>query len=51
VPSEVYIAIGRDRYDTEYEVAEATAEAVRTNTADSIPRWLAAITPAAEAGQ
>jgi hypothetical protein len=43
VPSEVYIAIGRDRYDTEYEVAEATAEAVRTNTADSIPRWLAAL--------
>jgi hypothetical protein len=51
VPSEVYIAIGRDRYDTEYEVAEATAEAVRTNTADSIPRWLAALTPPAEGGE
>lgn len=33
VPSEVYVAIGRDRYDTEYEVAEDTAEAVRRNLA------------------
>lgn len=33
IPSEIYVAIGRDRYDDEYEVARETAAAVRSEMA------------------
>jgi hypothetical protein len=33
IPSEIYVAIGRDRYSDEYEVARETAAAVREESA------------------
>lgn len=40
IPSEIYVAIGRDRYDDEYEVAAATAEAMREGTASYLERLI-----------
>jgi hypothetical protein len=50
IPSQVYVAIGRDRYDDEYDVARETADAVRDEIAGTIPYWRAALSPPAERG-